>query len=112
MLSLAYLVLLPSIVFADRTFTIINSCTDYSVWPAITTYTAASAATYTGVKGWEAAPGSTKTISIPEQWNGRVWGRRSCDFAADGTGTCASGDCGVSDSAHDCYVETDQSSCS
>lgn len=41
--------------------------------------------------GWLAAPGSSKSLNVPDDWtSGRIWGRLGCD----GTGSnCASGGC-------------------
>ncbi|KPV77596.1 uncharacterized protein RHOBADRAFT_51429 [Rhodotorula graminis WP1] len=75
---------------ADRQFTIVNSC-DFTVWPAVTNWN--EGAKYTGVRGWEAAAGSEKSVTVPERWNGRVWARRACKFDADGKGSCVTGDC-------------------
>lgn len=54
---------------ADRQFSIVNSCA-FIVWPAVTNWNEGK--TYTGVRGWEAAAGSKKTVTVPEGWNGRV----------------------------------------
>jgi hypothetical protein len=44
--------------------------------------------------GWVLAPGRSLSISVPDHWNGRFWGRTGCSFDAAGRGHCASGDCG------------------
>ncbi|KAL8281243.1 hypothetical protein RQP46_006277 [Phenoliferia psychrophenolica] len=62
---------------ADRKMTIINKCT-YTVWPA----SAASIGTApTQDTGWEQKAGATVSFTLPEQWNGRLWGRTNCDFS-------------------------------
>jgi hypothetical protein len=43
--------------------------------------------------GWKLLPGHSLTITVPEHWNGRFWGRTGCVFRA-GRGHCQSGDCG------------------
>jgi hypothetical protein len=43
--------------------------------------------------GWVLPAGGTVTITVPNHWNGRFWGRTGCVFH-DGTGHCQTGDCG------------------
>ena len=43
--------------------------------------------------GWKLLPGRSLTITVPQHWNGRFWGRTGCVFRA-GRGHCQSGDCG------------------
>jgi hypothetical protein len=43
--------------------------------------------------GWKLLPGHRLTITVPEHWNGRFWGRTGCVFR-NGRGHCQSGDCG------------------
>ncbi|GAA5855294.1 hypothetical protein JCM9279_001936 [Rhodotorula babjevae] len=89
--ALPLLALLAGRAFAaDREFTILNSC-EFTVWPAVTNWNEGQK--YTGVRGWEAAAGSEKTVTVPEGWNGRVWARRACSFDANGKGSCVTGDC-------------------
>ncbi|GAA5948646.1 hypothetical protein JCM3765_004955 [Sporobolomyces pararoseus] len=73
----------------DRTFTILNNC-DFTLWPAITNY-GTDKQQYTGVRGWEAEPGSSKELKVPSPWNGRIWARRDCQFDSDGNGSCTTG---------------------
>jgi len=42
--------------------------------------------------GWVLRPGHSVTITVPNHWNGRFWGRTGCVFHA-GRGHCATGDC-------------------
>ncbi|KAF8528424.1 Osmotin, thaumatin-like protein [Hysterangium stoloniferum] len=43
-----------------------------------------------GPTGWEASPGSSRSLSVPDDWtSGRIWGRTDCDAS----GNCASGSC-------------------
>ncbi|GAA5916757.1 hypothetical protein JCM8208_001679 [Rhodotorula glutinis] len=89
--ALALVALLPAgALAADRQFTIVNSC-DFTVWPAVTNWN--EGAKYTGVRGWEAAAGTSETVTVPEGWNGRVWTRRACSFDGNGKGSCVTGDC-------------------
>jgi hypothetical protein len=43
--------------------------------------------------GWKLLPGHRLTITVPQHWNGRFWGRTGCVFR-NGRGHCQSGDCG------------------
>ncbi|GAA5887668.1 hypothetical protein JCM6882_001490 [Rhodosporidiobolus microsporus] len=83
--------LLASAVVAERQLVVKNKC-DFELWPAVLNTFADGA--YTGPRGWSASPGSSKTLTIPEKWNGRVWARRGCSFRNDGSGSCLAGDCG------------------
>jgi len=44
--------------------------------------------------GWVLPVGQSVTITVPDHWNSRFWGRTGCVFNASGTGHCATGDCG------------------
>jgi hypothetical protein len=43
--------------------------------------------------GWVLRPGHSVTITVPDHWNGRFWGRTGCVFR-HGRGHCQTGDCG------------------
>jgi hypothetical protein len=43
--------------------------------------------------GWALPPGQSVTITVPNQYNGRFWGRTGCVFHGS-TGHCQTGDCG------------------
>ncbi|GAA5850213.1 hypothetical protein JCM8547_001044 [Rhodosporidiobolus lusitaniae] len=90
MASLALLLALATVATADRTFTIVNNCA-YSVWPAVAGTFANSG--YSDARGWEATSGSSKTVTVPEDMNMRVWPRRGCTFDANGAGSCIAGNC-------------------
>src|SRR5262249_22583200 len=65
-------------------FSVVNSCS-YTVYPGI----------YPPVYqngGWSMAPGSAVTISVPSNFNGRVWGRTGCDGSSPAH--CTTGQCG------------------
>ena len=54
-----------------------------------------------GTGGFALTSGSSKTMMVAENWQGRVWGRTNCSFNSDGTGSasgtgqaCTTGDCG------------------
>ncbi len=44
------------------------------------------------VTGWVLPAGRSVTITVPDHWNGRFWGRTGCVFQA-GAGHCQTGDC-------------------
>ena len=44
--------------------------------------------------GWVLPAGQTVTITVPNRWNGRFWGRTGCVFNGSGVGHCQTGDCG------------------
>ena len=65
-------------------FSVVNSCS-YTVYPGI----------YPPVYqngGWSMAPGSSVVITVPNNFNGRVWGRKGCDGSSPAR--CATGQCG------------------
>ncbi|MGH3415110.1 MAG: thaumatin family protein, partial [Actinocrinis sp.] len=43
--------------------------------------------------GWVLPAGQRLTITVPDKWNGRFWGRTGCSFTASGSGHCQTGDC-------------------
>jgi hypothetical protein len=43
--------------------------------------------------GWVLPAGQSMTITVPNRWNGRFWGRTGCAFHG-GVGHCETGDCG------------------
>jgi Thaumatin family len=45
------------------------------------------------VTGWVLPAGQNLTITVPDHWNGRFWGRTGCSFDASGHGHCQTGDC-------------------
>jgi Thaumatin family len=49
--------------------------------------------------GWVLLAGESLTITVPNHWNGRFWGRTGCHFNALGIGPCQTGDC---DSRFEC----------
>lgn len=61
-----------------------------TIWVAATPGQAPATLTRTG---WVLPAGKEITITVPNQWNGRFWGRTGCHFNAAGKGTCQTGDC-------------------
>lgn len=77
---------------AARTIEIQNACS-YTVFPAISSL-AGDKEAYNGDHGWESPSGSTKSIAVPDAWNGRIWGRHGCVKSSDGTTVdCVTGGC-------------------
>ncbi|PSS29937.1 Thaumatin-like protein [Actinidia chinensis var. chinensis] len=84
------LLLFSSGVFS-ATFTVINQCTD-TVWPGILSGAGTQPLATTG---FSLQSGASTTISVPESWSGRLWGRTLCaENSATGKFTCVTGDCG------------------
>ncbi|TDT98695.1 thaumatin family protein [Streptomyces sp. 846.5] len=80
----------PAAAAGHRNVTFVNAVAQ-TVWVAAGQQTAQPALTTTG---WVLKPGQSLTISVPDHWNGRFWGRTGCAFNASGTGHCQTGDCG------------------
>jgi hypothetical protein len=60
-----------------------------TIWVA-----AASSAGHTlAASGWVLPAGASVSITIPDAWNGRFWGRTGCSFDSSGHGHCETGDC-------------------
>ncbi|KAF8178150.1 thaumatin [Mycena galopus ATCC 62051] len=79
-----------STVAAQRTMTVYNAC-PFTIWPAIFTSAGGQPAQATG---WVADAFTAVTFSVPAEWNGRVWGRRDCDFSVNpGATSCIDGGC-------------------
>lgn len=69
-----------------------NQCT-YDVWPVAVPF-GEQKQEYSDDRGWEAKAGSTKAITVPSDWIGRIWGRHGCVPGADGsTVACVTGAC-------------------
>ncbi|KAF7329988.1 hypothetical protein MKEN_00262800 [Mycena kentingensis (nom. inval.)] len=75
---------------AARTITVYNAC-PFTIWPAMYTNAGGLPA---HARGWSAAAWSTVTFDVPAKWNGRIWGRRNCDFSKNpGPNSCLDGGC-------------------
>ncbi|KAJ7791841.1 thaumatin [Mycena olivaceomarginata] len=85
-LSLAFV----SAVAAQRTFNVFNNCL-FTIWPALF---ASAGGRPAQVTGWSQNAFATVTFSVPSDWNGRIWGRRDCDFSVNpGPNSCLDGGC-------------------
>jgi Thaumatin family len=74
----------------SRTFTFVNRV-DQTIWLGAGEQTAKPALATTG---WVLPAGQSLSVTVPDTWNGRFWGRTGCTFNASGTGHCQTGDCG------------------
>jgi hypothetical protein len=73
-----------------RQVTFVNAVSQ-TIWVAAGEQTPKPALSTTG---WVVKPGQQVTITVPDRWNGRFWGRTGCSFDASGHGKCQTGDCG------------------
>ncbi|KAJ7114533.1 thaumatin-like protein [Mycena crocata] len=79
-----------STVAAQRTFTVYNAC-PFTIWPALFTSNGGRPSHPTG---WVAPSFTKETFTVPNDWNGRIWGRRNCDFSRNpGPNSCLDGGC-------------------
>ncbi|KAJ7741782.1 thaumatin-like protein [Mycena maculata] len=77
-------------VVADRTITVSNAC-PFTVWPALFT---SSGGRPSQATGWSAPSHTKHSFNVPGDWDGRVWGRRNCDFSKNpGANSCLDGGC-------------------
>jgi len=79
----------PSAAGTARLVTFLNK-TDRTIWVAASPDSNAPLA----ATGWVLPVGQSVTITVPNKWNGRFWGRTGCVFNREGTGHCETGDCG------------------
>jgi hypothetical protein len=78
----------PAAAAAARTVTFVNRV-HQTIWVAA----AQNPAHPLARTGWVLRPGHRLTITVPDHWNGRFWGRTGCVFR-HGVGHCQTGDCG------------------
>jgi hypothetical protein len=71
---------------SERTLTLVNR-TRETIWPA------AWPGSVSGRTGWTLPAGNSLSITVPDRWNARLWGRTGCRFGR-GRGHCQTGDCG------------------
>ncbi|KAJ6935124.1 LOW QUALITY PROTEIN: hypothetical protein NC652_010201 [Populus alba x Populus x berolinensis] len=74
----------------STTFTITNKC-NYTVWPGIFSNPGSAALSTTG---FSLEKNESKTLTAPDSWRGRFWGRTYCTEDSSGNFSCISGDCG------------------
>ena len=74
---------------ANTPLVISNQCGE-TIYPGILT----QGGTGPGTGGFQLTAGNNKTLSVSENWQGRVWGRTNCTFNGGSSGSCSTGDCG------------------
>ncbi len=79
----------PVAAAGHRTVTFVNALSQ-TIWVGSGQQTAQPGLSTTG---WVLQPGQSESISVPDHWNGRFWGRTGCAFDASGHGHCQTGDC-------------------
>jgi Thaumatin family len=72
----------------SRQVTFINRM-NYTIWVAASPNPGHPLARY----GWTLRPGQRATVTVPNHWDGRFWGRTGCKFHGS-KGHCQTGDCG------------------
>ncbi|KAF7351579.1 hypothetical protein MSAN_01590400 [Mycena sanguinolenta] len=84
---IALSVAMASTAAAQRTMT---AC-PFTIWPALFT----SAGTIPSqTTGWAADAYTSVSFQVAEDWDGRIWGRRDCDFSTNpGPNSCLDGGC-------------------
>ncbi|KAJ6589741.1 thaumatin [Mycena capillaripes] len=88
--SVALSLAIASMVAADRSMTVYNAC-PFTIWPALFTSAGGRPSQPTG---WEAPAFTKVTFNVANDWDGRVWGRRNCNFATNpGPNSCLDGGC-------------------
>ncbi|KAJ6452068.1 thaumatin [Mycena sanguinolenta] len=81
---------LASTAAAQRTITVYNAC-PFTIWPALFTSNGGRPSQATG---WSANAYTAVSFQVAEDWNGRIWGRRDCDFSTNpGPNSCLDGGC-------------------
>ena len=80
----------PAVAEGPRQVTFVNHM-DETIWVAASPGNAPARLTVTG---WVLPAGGSVTVTVPNHWNGRFWGRTGCYFDAAGQGHCQTGDCG------------------
>jgi Thaumatin family len=83
--------LLACIGAFSASFTFTNNC-GYTVWPGLLSGAGTSQLETTG---FVLSQGESRTITAPQAWSGRFWGRTLCTMnSTTGQFTCGTGDCG------------------
>ncbi|RUS24252.1 thaumatin family-domain-containing protein [Jimgerdemannia flammicorona] len=75
---------------APHTITVVNRCS-FPIWPAL--FTSAGGQPSPSTTGWKQESGKSYTLTVPGNWNGRLWGRTNCDFSKSGLQNCDTGYC-------------------
>ncbi|KAJ6479703.1 thaumatin [Mycena sanguinolenta] len=81
---------MASTTAAQRTMTVYNAC-PFTIWPALFTSNGGRPSQATG---WSADSFTAVSFQVAEDWNGRIWARRDCDFSSNpGPNSCLDGGC-------------------
>ncbi|KAH9855944.1 Osmotin thaumatin-like protein [Lenzites betulinus] len=77
---------------AARTFTVFNQC-PFTIWPAL--FSSPGSVRPSQTTGWQQNAFQTVSFAVPDNWNGRIWARRDCDFSTGtpGPNSCIDGGC-------------------
>ncbi|CAH8313890.1 unnamed protein product [Eruca vesicaria subsp. sativa] len=89
MAVLIYVSLLFSVSYSS-TFVLTNNC-PFTIWPGTL---AGSGTPPLPTTGFKLDVGQSVSIPSVVGWSGRIWARTGCNFDANGTGKCTTGDCG------------------
>ncbi|CAG7895896.1 unnamed protein product [Brassica rapa] len=89
MAVLVYIFLLFSVSYSS-TFVLTNNC-PFTIWPGTL---AGSGTPPLPTTGFKLDVGQSVSIPSAQGWSGRIWARTGCNFDANGTGKCTTGDCG------------------
>lgn len=79
---------------SNNTPLLVSNMCEETIYPGIIT----QAGTGPSSAGFELTPGTNKSQTVSEDWQGRVWGRTNCTFNSQGTSNgggkaCGTGDC-------------------
>ncbi|EJD50424.1 Osmotin, thaumatin-like protein [Auricularia subglabra TFB-10046 SS5] len=91
--TLALALITLTVVVNSRNIVVHNNC-PFTVWPGL--FTAPGGPIPNHPTGWVAPPGSSNTVTVPENWRaGRIWGRTGCNFnnGLPGPLQCQTGGC-------------------
>ncbi|KAL6128110.1 hypothetical protein ACLB2K_071466 [Fragaria x ananassa] len=74
----------------SASFEIVNNC-NYTIWPGIISTNRVNLST----SGFKLESGAFLNLSVPNSWQGRVWGRTLCNEFSAGNFSCYTADCGT-----------------
>ncbi|KAL6126736.1 hypothetical protein ACLB2K_074781 [Fragaria x ananassa] len=74
----------------SASFEIVNNC-NYTIWPGIISTNRVNLST----SGFKLESGASLNLSVPNSWQGRVWGRTLCNESSAGNFSCFTADCGT-----------------
>ncbi|XP_004307629.1 PREDICTED: probable LRR receptor-like serine/threonine-protein kinase At1g51880-like [Fragaria vesca subsp. vesca] len=77
----------------STSFEIVNNC-NYTVWPAVISSGTVNLSSLS-TTGFTLKSGASFNLSVPNSWQGRVWGRTLCNESSTGNFSCFTADCGT-----------------